>query len=258
MATAALTTAKKERWNALDALRGLILLSMLFYHAGYDLVALFGVSAGWFFAWPGFLWQQSICWGFILLSGMSCRLSHSNARRGLLTLGCGLLVELATRLFLPQQIIRFGILHFLGCAALLWALAAPLLDRLPAPALLAGSLALFLLTYALPWGGLGLGPLRLVTLPSGLYASPWLFWLGLPAPDFYSADYFPLLPWLFLFVAGAALCRLLAAWPPFARAARTRVPMLSALGRHTLLVYLMHQPLIDGMLWGTARLTDLL
>ena len=110
--------------------------------------------------------------------------SHSNARRGLLTLGCGLLVELATRLFLPQQIIRFGILHFLGCAALLWALAAPLLDRLPAPALLAGSLALFLLTYALPWGGLGFGPLRLVTLPSGLYASPWLFWLGLPAPDF--------------------------------------------------------------------------
>ena len=57
------------RYALLDELRGLDLLSMIGYHACWDLIFLFGMSAAWYTGWQGHLWQQSICWVFILLSG---------------------------------------------------------------------------------------------------------------------------------------------------------------------------------------------
>ena len=55
------------RYALLDELRGLDLLSMIGYHACWDLIFLFGMSAAWYTGWQGHLWQQSICWVFILL-----------------------------------------------------------------------------------------------------------------------------------------------------------------------------------------------
>ena len=57
------------RYARLDELRGLDLLSMIAYHGCWDAVFLFGLRAEWYTGWPGHLWQQSICWVFILLSG---------------------------------------------------------------------------------------------------------------------------------------------------------------------------------------------
>lgn len=57
------------RCALLDELRGLDLISMMLYHGMWDLVYLFGVSAPWYGSWQGELWQQSICWVFLLLSG---------------------------------------------------------------------------------------------------------------------------------------------------------------------------------------------
>ena len=61
------------RYALLDELRGLDLVSMMLYHACWDLVFLFGVEMKWYAATPGHLWQQSICWVFILLSASACR-----------------------------------------------------------------------------------------------------------------------------------------------------------------------------------------
>ena len=78
---------QQERYHLLDGLRGLTLVSMILYHGMYDLVELYGVSVGWFFRTPGYIWQQSICWTFILLSGFCWRLGKEPLKRGLLKIG---------------------------------------------------------------------------------------------------------------------------------------------------------------------------
>ena len=73
----------------LDALRGLALLNMLAYHALYDWVYVFGRPGGWYdITAPGcHVWQQYICWSFLLLAGFSATLSRSVLRHGLIKIG---------------------------------------------------------------------------------------------------------------------------------------------------------------------------
>ena len=86
-----------------------------------------------------------------------------------------------------------------------------------------------------------------LNLPEGLYRFRILAPLGFPDPAFRSSDYFPLLPWLFLFFTGFHLYRIVEKSAALQRAARVKIPLLSALGRHTLWVYLLHQPLLMGL-----------
>ena len=75
------------RCALLDELRGLDLISMMLYHGMWDLVYLFGVSAPWYGSWQGELWQQSICWVFILLSGFCLPLGRHPVKRGAVVFG---------------------------------------------------------------------------------------------------------------------------------------------------------------------------
>ena len=102
------------RYALLDELRGLDLLSMIGYHACWDLIFLFGMSAAWYTGWQGHLWQQSICWVFILLSGFCLPLGHRPLRRGLIVSGAGVLVTVVTLLFMPEDRVVFGVLTLLG------------------------------------------------------------------------------------------------------------------------------------------------
>ena len=129
---------------------------------------------------------------------------------------------------------------------LLTCLVYPLLQRLPAGVGLAASAALFALTNQLPYGYLGFEDLRLCAVPAGLYRAN-LFWLGLPdLTRFTSADYFPVVPWVFLFWCGVFLARL---WRPGRGEPPVVLRPLCAVGRNTLLVYMLHQPVIYGVLW---------
>ena len=109
------------RYALLDELRGLDLLSMIGYHACWDLIFLFGMSAAWYTGWQGHLWQQSICWVFILLSGFCLPLGHRPLRRGLIVSGAGALVTAVTLLFMPEDRVVFGVLTLLGAAMLITA-----------------------------------------------------------------------------------------------------------------------------------------
>lgn len=236
----------------LDALRGLALLNMLAYHALYDWVYVFGRPGGWYdITAPGcHVWQQYICWSFLLIAGFSVVFSRSVWRHGAVTLGCAAVLTVVTAVVMPSQAIWFGVLHLTGSALLLTALLRPALDRVPPAAGLAGSAAAFLLLNQLPNGFLGFEGLRLTRLPAALYAGNW-FWLGLPdLSRFSSADYFPLLPWVFLFWCGYFLARCLGPGRLAARMGRAPAPLrpLCAVGRHTLLVYMLHQPVIYGAL----------
>ena len=123
---------KTARYLMLDEGRGLVFLSMFFYHAMWDLVYLFGVDAGWYRGTAGYVWQQSIWWSFILLSGFCWPFGREKCRRGLLVFGAGALVTAVTCLFLPQDRVIFGVLTFLGTASLLTTFFHPLLLRMRA------------------------------------------------------------------------------------------------------------------------------
>lgn len=102
-------------------------------------------------------------------------------------------------------------------------------------------------------GYLGFESLRLCPLPTWLYRSLATAFLGFPPADFASTDYFSLAPWFFLFLAGYFANRL---WRDRRRIPMggSRVPALSALGRYSLPVYLLHQPVVYGLLWGFVQL----
>ena len=121
----------RQRVWFLDEARGLSILLMVLHHGAYDAAFLLGwpldfLSAGWF----GII-RTFFVGVFVLISGCACRFSRSNLRRGArcLLLAAGL--SAITAFLIPAQRIRFGILHLLGCAMLLFAFLQPLLDRIP-------------------------------------------------------------------------------------------------------------------------------
>ncbi len=236
------------RRPGLDTLRGMTLVSMMVYHACWDLVYLFRQDWAWYRSFGAHLWQQSICWTFILLSGYCFHLGHHRLRRGLLSLGGGALVSAVSQV--AGSPIHWGVLTLLGAAALLTIPLDPLLRRLPARAGLAGSFCLFFLLREVNQGYLGFEGAALLTLPADWYQNSLTALLGFPGPDFFSADYFSLLPWLFLFWTGYFLYRL----RPEGEGRELRLPLVTTLGRHSLVAYLLHQPLIYGVLWMFDKL----
>lgn len=270
----AIRTGRNRR---LDRIRGAALVSMILYHGCWDMVYLLGFPWKWYQGTGAWLWQQSICWTFILLSGYCWSMSRHHLRRGLITFGAGVLVWAVTVAAIPSAAIRFGVLTLLGSAALLMILADQLLRKVNWKAGLAGSFMLFLMfrRASAGWLGLGLGGplggLELVRLPEALFQMGSLStWLGFPPKGFFSTDYFPILPWWFLFCAGYFLrSRVKEGFTAsnggstVAEAAveKERIEAVSRLkcglewmGRHSLLVYLLHQP----ALYGAVVILDLI
>lgn len=240
------------RYRLLDELRGLDLISMMLYHGMWDVVFLFGVVQKWYTGRPGFVWQQSICWVFILLSGFCLPLGHHPFRRGAVVFGAGALVTAVTLLFLPEDVVWFGVLTLLGSSMLLTAALDPLLRRVPPAVGVAVSALLFWGTYPTMNGFWNLPGGRLA-LPQALYASWPTAYFGFMPKSFFSTDYFPLLPWLFLFWAGYFLHHLVGRGR-LAPLRRSVCPPLGWMGRHSLVLYLLHQPVILGVLTVAFRL----
>jgi len=219
---------------------------MILYHTAWDLVYLFGLDWPWYRGFAAHVWQQSICWTFILLSGFCWPLGRRERRlrRGLAVFLCGAAITAVTWFVMPENLVYCGVLTLLGAAALLMIPLDPLLGRLPARAGLVGSFCLFLLFRDVNDGFLGFEGLRLAALPDWLYQNHLTALLGFPPAGFFSTDYFSLLPWFFLFLAGYFLFRL----RPGEDGEGVRVPLVTAMGRRSLLIYMLHQPVIYGVL----------
>lgn len=246
---------KPSRYHLLDTVRGVCLISMAAYHGMYDLVDIFRLPAPWYNDWPGYLWQQSICWTFIFLSGMCWRLSHRHLKRGLLLVGCAWVITAATWLIMPSQLILYGVLNLLGLSALLMIPLDKLFRKLPAWTGFFGALALFFLTRNVPRGSLGFESLALCPLPQVLYSTDVTAVLGFHSPEFYSTDYFPLVPWFFLYCAGYFLWGILTQSRQAKEFLSLGARPLSFLGRHSLVIYLVHQPALMGIFLLLGQLT---
>lgn len=229
--------AKSSRVALLDTWRGVTVLVMVGWHLAWDL-GMFGVFPQYLMMrQPALGIRYYIICSFVLLSGISCRYSRSNARRGMQTLACALVVSLVTAL--AGDPVVFGVLHLLGCCMLFYALIGERFEKLPPLPAAAVCFALFLILHKICYG------IRVNIT--------WLWMFGFRTREFYSSDYYPIFPWLFLFLVGAVV----GGWIRSSDGAwkhRAGVAPLNWVGRHALWIYMVHQPVLLGCVWLFTRL----
>ena len=159
--------------------------------------------------------------------------------------GGGLLVTAVTIAVMPQNRVVFGVLTCIGSCMLLLIPVDKYLRRIPAELGLIGSFGLFLILRNVNRGFLGFEIWNLVALPRSCYQNLLTAYIGMPPVNFYSTDYFSLVPWFFLFVTGYFLYGICKKYELLGRSIfQKRIPLVDYLGKHSLLVYLLHQPVI--------------
>lgn len=217
--------------------RSLCVVIMVAYHAFYD-AALFGrLDMAVFDSLPLILLRYAVAGSFIVISGAVSRASRDPVKRGLFVLCAACFVGAATALMgMP---VRFGILHLLGVSMLV---SAALGERLRG---VSGALMPLLCAAA---------HFAMLALCSGCMTGlRWLWPLGFKYDGFYSADYYPLLPWLPVFLLGVWLGGAIGRHADAPALSRRFPRALTFPGRHSLVIYLAHQPVLYGLcrlLWG--------
>ena len=237
----------RGRVHGMDELRGILIIYVVVYHLLFDLAVLFPAPVDWVFdPWMNRL-RDCMTGALIVFSGASCHYTRSNLRRGLKTFGWAMVLTVVTALFMPSQTIIFGILHFFGAAMMLYALAEKAIARVPALPGVLGSVLLYAFTRDIYYGTVGLFGWRLA-VPDFFYDKVLLFPLGFRCQGVSSGDYYPILPWIFLFLAGSFLGRYMKAGRFPRWFYQSHFPALAWAGSHTLPIYLVHQPIIYGAL----------
>lgn len=234
----------KERYYLIDTLRGIALLNMIVYHAIWDLVYMFGVDWSWYRSNAAYVWQQGICWTFILLSGFCIPLGRRTVKRGLIVFAAGAVITVVTAIAVPRDIVLFGVLTLIGSCMLIVAPIKKLLCRIDPVLGLIASFGLFFLTRNINEGHLGFESLSFAELPDILYSNIITAYLGFPPPDFHSTDYFPLLPWIFLFICGYFIYYILQKYGFLKYLTLKYSNPLEAIGRSTSRIYMIHQPIL--------------
>lgn len=244
----------KNRYLLLDGIRGIAIVNMVLYHFLYDVFELYGKDPGWTGRLPVFIWQQFICWTFILVSGAAWHFGKkSNLRRGIMLNVVGVVITLVTWIAVPGGAVWFGILNFLGCGILLLIPLDRVLKRVPPAAGMAVSFLLFWIFRRVQSGVLSLGDIEFLRLPSWLYESKVFTPFGFPYPEFSSADYFPILPWIFLLLVGYFFGIMFLKKETWKEIGRKPVPLLSRIGQKSIWIYVIHQPvcmLVCMLLFG--------
>jgi len=244
--------AAATRFDRIDALRALAMLWMTAYHFAFDLNH-FGYIRQNFYQDPVWTWQRTcIVSLFLLCAGMGQALAQHQGqgwprfwRRWAQVAGCALLVSASSWVMFPRSWISFGVLHALALMLLItrWLLARGWL-RGWAPWAIGAALVL-----GAPWLG---DLLREHASPAvqAAFDSRWLNWLGVITRKPITEDYVPLLPWLgvLLWGVGAAQSLIAQGWlrgnKPLAQPGRA----LAVLGRWSLSYYMIHQPVLIGLL----------
>ncbi|KGF04196.1 heparan-alpha-glucosaminide N-acetyltransferase [Anaerococcus lactolyticus] len=233
-----------KRIQIIDTVRGLTIISMVLFHLFYNINYFRTLD---FYNGTVFnrIWQLSIALSFFLISGITSSFFNprKNFKRGLSTSLIGFAITIITFLFAKDQLIIWGVLNGLGLSMII----AGLIQNLINPKLWPVFLLAFAFSYKIPAGLLWDN-----SFFNGLYQMN-LFPIGFPSFDFYSNDYFPLIPWLFAFLAGLSLGKYLHKKNFFNFDVKEN--FLAKIGRHSMLIYITHQIILYPLVSLIYKLT---
>ena len=170
----------KIRLHLIDEYRGFWIVNMIIYHGIWDLVYIFGCDWKWFRSDVAFIWQQWGCWSFIFISGFCWQMSRQHLKRGLQVFGAGLVITLATILFMPDSRVLFGVLTLLGSSMLLMIPCDKLFRKINPWIGAIVSFLVFLFVYPVNDGYFGFGDMVVIDLPRELYNGWISTYLGFP------------------------------------------------------------------------------
>ncbi len=230
---------ENKRIDSIDALRGLSVILMVIHHFLLDLVLLCGAPEWLFSNWLFTPLHYIFAGTFVFLSGVSSNFSHNNLLRGVKCLAIAFVITFVTTLPFIDEPDRFGVLHLLGFCMVFYGAAKDILDRIPRRVQPVLYLALLVVSALL------LNRNNIVD-PEGIWgdAAYLLYPFGFMTPGFYSSDYFPIFPWVFVFLLGTW-----AGVPIKERRLPEKFytftcPVLPQIGRKALIIYVVHQPVL--------------
>lgn len=236
-----------RRIHIIDILRALAIIYMVFFHLLYDLAFM------WRYDWAIQLYRTQLDivvfdeLTFVVLAGVCANLSRSNAERGAGILCIALGFSAVTAFIFPGSAIYFGILHLLSFSMLIYAATQKWLTKIPWWICAVVFILLAVFTWNVKNGYFGVGALSF-DVPDIFTQNSNLYPFGFIGQRFSSVDYFPLFPWLFVFLVGASVGRLCRSElpEPFYK---NYCPPLAFIGRHSLFIYVIHQPIIYAILY---------
>ena len=227
---------KTSRYPVIDCIRGFAIIAMIAYHFGFDLNMQGYISqdinhnSNWQVA------RSLILGTFLYVAGFSMALAtNQNIKRRLIRLvriaACAVLVSIGSYFMFPDSWIFFGVLHFVLVGTIICWLVMPYQKLLLI-------LAMSLLTVG-------------ILYQSPIFNSPFLQWLGMMTYKPITEDYVPVLPWLGLMLIGARMGQLALTksklWLFDYKLSSILLPV-QWLGQHSLIVYMLHQPILLGAL----------
>ena len=234
-----------RRIETIDLARGLALIAMASYHFTWDL-EFFGYAEPGLTAVGGWkIYARCIASSLLFLAGVSLVLAHGNGirwpgfwKRFAMVAGAAALISLVTYFAVPGGFIFFGILHQIALASLLG-----------------------LAFLRLPWWATLLAAAAVIAAPfylrSEMFDHPALWWVGLSTVNPRSNDYVPLFPWFGPVLIGIAAAKLASSAGLFERLKLIRPGSWSGplrfAGRHSLAFYLIHQPVLIGLVWLASQ-----
>lgn len=237
---------KKSRIVLLDLLRGAAMIYVVLYHVMYDIGFIYGRETPALIT-PGNSVFEVIhtffLWILFAVSGICSGFSRNSLKRGAFLYIVGFLITLFTSVFMPSELIVFGVLSCFGACMVMTSLVRPFLDKIPPYVLLALSVMGWLMFREFYRSGEIWLLFTSVTIPSPANAA-YLYPIGIKAESFKSADYFPIIPYIFMFWAGSALYRPLTENKLPERLYDLKPGVIGFIGRHSLIIYAVHQPLL--------------
>ncbi|SHN70305.1 Uncharacterized membrane protein [Desulfitobacterium chlororespirans DSM 11544] len=230
-----------NRFSIIDSLRTLALALMITYHLVYDLDQWTNLAVD-VDALFWFILGKTAALLFIFLSGLSSGFSKHPLKNGLRVIFFGMIITLVTYVAFPEQYVRFGILHFLGVMMVLY----PLIQKLPNGVLILGSVLI---------------------IASGLIIkdqavnTPLLLPLGFMYPGFATMDFYPLFPYSGVTLLGVLCYRYVFANRKESKTSvssakrdeqkqKAAYPIVTWVSRHSLWIYLIHQPILLGLIFA--------
>ena len=244
----------KNRLHRIDELRGFTLISMILYHFMWDLKYLAGFNMNWYTGPFGYVWQKSICICFILISGFCFSMGKNRLKRGLIVFFAGVIITIVTLTVMPENRVVFGVLTFLGSASLIMIPIDKLNNIVENKCnKKTFNISMFILTFLLFVSFYNVNnkvlyfPLERA-LPNYLYKGYLATYIGFPDNAFFSTDYFALLPWIFIYMTGYYLNKVYKLSNHYEKInsflSVNRFECISFFGRHSLLIYMVHQPVL--------------